>query len=292
MSRAPSSFFAAKPPRSLSGTFLSLSLVCGILLSGCASVPPNFDVPTDDRGVPSTSSIVKQITCELVDLIRDDVPVPYEHRTALLAYDYETAMLLSLDVTDTGGVAPSFNFPYPTFAFNIAATLSQSREDTININLTYSMRDLARAWAQRKDIAKCPTLDTNLAGNLGLRRTISASLETAGLKSTTDVSPTDGEFAGVVNFIVTKNINSTGPTWTLAHFTGPGSFGSLSEVNTDKLSFAFATGKNAGTPFYAHQPSPPNPKKGQRANAILQQTILTDIGTQLNGIRNLQRLGF
>jgi hypothetical protein len=261
-------------------------------LAGCAAIAPDFDLPTDDRSVPSTSSIVRRITCELVELIRDDVQIPYEHRPDLLGYDYEVAMLLSLDVNDTGGVAPTFNLPYPSFAFNIGATFSQSREDGLNINLTYSMRDLAHAWDKDHNIAKCPELDTNLAGNLGLKRSISAALETVGLKTTTSVSPTDGEFSGVVNFTVTKNINSAGPTWMLAHFTGPGSFGSASRVNSDKLSFGFATGKEAGTPFHAHDIRPPKGPVISRAAFVLDQQLMNDVGTQLNAIRNLPRSAF
>jgi hypothetical protein len=260
-------------------TFCAMS----VSLAGCATIPPDFDVPSYGQGVPSTSSIVDRIKCELIDLIRDDVEHPYKHRPLLLSYDYEVAMLLTLDVNDTGGLAPSLNFPYGNFTFNVGANLSQSREDTFNINLTYSMRELARRWDRDRKLAICPEFDTNLAGNLGLKRMVTGALDTPDMLSTTDLSAAGGEFSGIVNFIVTKNLNSTGPTWTLTHFVGPGNLASLSRVNNDKLSFGFATGKYAGTPFKSHGIYPTN---FSRANRVLEQVLLNDLGTQLKAIRN------
>jgi len=196
-------------------------------------------------------------------------------------------MLLSLDVNDTGGLAPSLNFPYGNFAFNVGANLNQSREDSLNINLTYSMRDLAHRWDQDRNLSTCPEIDTNLAGNLGLKRIVTSALETPDMVEKADLSPTGGEFSGLVNFTLTRSLNSTGPTWTLTHFVGPGNLASVSRVNNDKLSFGFAVGKNAGKPFKAHEAVPPS--KFDSANRVLQQQLLNNLGTQLNGIRNLPR---
>ncbi|WP_149534180.1 hypothetical protein [Tardiphaga sp. P9-11] len=204
----------------------------------------------------------------------------------LLTLDYEVAMLLTLDVNDTGGLAPSFNLPYPNFAFNVGANLSQSREDTFNVNLTYSMRELFRWWQKDRDLGICPETDTNLAGNLGLRRIVEAALDTPDMIKTTDVSVTGGEFSGIVNFTLTKSINSAGPTWTLTHFVGPGNMASLSRVNNDKLSFGFASGKRAGTSFDSRIAYRPDFSKANRA---LERVILNNLGTQLNGIRNQTR---
>lgn len=266
-------------------------LFCGLLstlIAGCAAIPPNFDVPSDMHGAPSTGTIVQRIKCELIELIRDDVPEPYKHRTVLLALDYEVAMLLSLDVNDTGGLAPSVNLPYSNFAFNIGANLNQSREDTLNINLSYNMRELARRWDQDRDLSICPAMDTNLAGNLGLKRIVTAAIETPDMVEKAELSATGGEFGGIVNFTLTRNLNSTGPTWTLTHFVGPGNLASLSRVNTDKLSFGFAVGKNAGKPFKSHEVTPRSSFAG--ANRVLQQQLLNNLGTQLSGIRNLPRV--
>ena len=80
---------------------------------GCATFVPRFDVPYYDNGAPSTATITREIECELYNLVRDDVPPDqqYQHRPTILTHNYQVAMLLNLDVTDTGGVAPSVNVP-------------------------------------------------------------------------------------------------------------------------------------------------------------------------------------
>src|SRR5437764_10337261 len=87
--------------------------LCASVLSGCATVVPKFDVPYYPNGAPSTATITREIECELYDLVRNDVPEEqrYKHRGVLLTHNYQVAMLVNLDVTDTGGLAPSANFP-------------------------------------------------------------------------------------------------------------------------------------------------------------------------------------
>jgi hypothetical protein len=225
-------------------------------LAGCATVVPKFDVPYYANGAPSTASITREIECELYDLIREDVPQEqqYQHQPTIKVHNYQVAMLLSLDVTDTGGLAPSGNFPInKLLSFNAAGELQQAREDSLALNLNYSLVDdlLHAPQAKKAQLATCPTtspadgVDTNLAGNLGLKEKVTAALLTADKQGvTTAPTPTSGEFTGVINFTVTKNVNAVGPTWTLTHFKGPGNLLSLSEVNLDKLSFAFAEGKS------------------------------------------------
>jgi hypothetical protein len=84
-----------------------------------------------------------------------------------------------------------------------------------------------------------------------------------------------GVFGGSIQFLVTKNL-SAGPTWTLVHFKGPGPLASVSEVNTDKITLAFAQGPNAGTPMQKH-PNPLNPY----AYSFLQQLLTSSINSQL-----------
>jgi len=256
-------------------------------LGGCAIMAPSFEVPTDDRGVPSTASISQRIKCELIDMIRDDVPQPYEHRLALLAYDYEIAMLLSLNVTDKGAIAPSLNFPYSKVAFNLGGNLSQARGDSLSINLNYSMRELAHNWVKGYASAECPTFDTNLAGDLGLRRSVSAALETPDLKPGVEVSPTSGEFSGSIEFTIAKSLSDVGPTWTLTHFKGPGDMASLSRESVNKLSYGFATGKHAGKPFNMREAPRPDAERGRRATQALARQLTNDLGTQLTVIRNI-----
>jgi hypothetical protein len=268
--------------------------VTAILLTGCATIVPQFDVPYSAEGAPSTATITREIECELYNLVRNDIPekLQYPHRGALLTADYQVAMLLNLDVTDTGGLAPSANFPVnPVFSFNAAAQLQQAREDSLGLNLNYSLKDdlfLAPPWKKAR-LATCPVgapagpVKTNLAGNLGLREKVTAALDTADAQaSTTTPTPTSGEFMGVINFTLTKNVNSVGPTWTLTHFKGPGNLLSASEVNIDKLSFAFAETK----PPLGGAPS--KNESRQRAQTLLDRQFTVDLVTTLSSIRGAQ----
>lgn len=260
-------------------------------LAGCSTVVPSFDLPTDHRGVPSTRSITQRIRCELLDLIRNDIPLDlqYEHRPDLLIYDYEVAMLIGLDVKNDGGVSPSLSFPNPGFSFGASGSLKQSRQDTLTITVEYSMRDLAARFSAGEVSADCPQVDTSLAGDLGIRRSVSAALETLDLKQVTEASPKSGEFAGTIVYSNTRSIDQLGPTFTVPNFSGPGGLLSASNVNTNTLSFGFATGKNARKPFNISQIPPPDPQRGRRAREVLQRQLITDFGVQLIAIRNLIR---
>ena len=165
---------------------------------------------------------------------------------------------------------------------------NSSREQYFTEKLYFSMRELAREVYKYKntdqDPTKCSTdLDTNLAGDLGLQSTVDLAITSPYLNIATKLSGTDGAFGGYVNFVVTKNLNMVGPTWVLKHFKGPGSLGSLSEVNNDKLIFAFARGDNAGKPFDVRGTEPIRPSA--KAKSLLNTIILNEISTQLSGIR-------
>ncbi|MGO8103406.1 hypothetical protein AB9F46_23690 [Rhizobium leguminosarum] len=213
-------------------------LTIAVALSGCGVGA--FDIPSDDRG-PTVRSIVDRVTCELVDMVKDG---PTKRETLLLG-DYQVGVTLSLSVNDTGELSPSLNFPVrSTLAWNAGLKLSQSRERNYTQNLFYSMKSLQSQWRSanetplapgEKAFGACPEKDTNLAGTLGLRETVDLAL-------TAPYRNLAGEFGGFVNFVVERNVNSVGPTWTLQHFSGPGNLGMLSHVNTDKVTFAFVQG--------------------------------------------------
>jgi hypothetical protein len=265
-----------------------------LTLIGCATIVPKFDVPYYENGAPSTATITREIECELYNLVRDDVPteLQYQHRKTLLTHNFQVAMLLNLDVTDTGGVAPSATVPVNSvLSLNAAAELQQAREDSIGLYPKYSLlEDLYNAPPAKKAyLATCPVgapagwVDTNLAGNLGLQEKVTGALLTADSAAFTDApTPTSGEFTGVINFTLTRNVNAVGPTWTLTHFKGPGNFLSASRVNVDKLSFAFAETKPS---------SPAKEAKAAaqgRAQVLLDRQFQIDLVTTLSAIRSAQ----
>jgi hypothetical protein len=263
-------------------------------LVGCATFVPKFDTPYYENGAPSTATITREIECELYNLVRNDVPpeMRYKFRDDLLTHNYQIAMLLNLDVTDTGGVAPSFNVPVNSvLAVNAAAELQQAREDSLGLNLNYSLLDdlYLAPRAKKAILATCPVgapagwVDTNLAGNLGIQEKVTGALLTAdAAASTAAPTATSGEFMGVIHFTLTRNINAVGPTWTLTHFKGPGNFLSASRVNIDTLSFAFAETKPSSPAKVAKTASQ------DRAQALLDRQFQIDLVTTLSAIRSAQ----
>jgi hypothetical protein len=283
-------------------------VLCAHSLVGCAGIVPRFDVPTDPQTrSPSVVSIVNRVTCELANLVAPGA----ENEAELLTGQYEVAVQLDLTVNDTGGLAPSLTYASAPFAFGLGAKFEQSREQYFSQKLYYSLLDLRNeldereravaAGTAKRQLTDCSDyIETNLAGDLGIRQAVDMALASNYLK--TDAKAAEqGAFGGSVNFLVTKNLNAVGPTWTLTHFTGPGGLGSVSEVNTDKLTFAFATAspplnaaqlaarygtrrlRSAGVPRVL-----PRRPGNSEADKLLQQLQINQISNRLSSIRALQ----
>jgi hypothetical protein len=240
------------------------AIVFASVMSGCSSVPP-FDVPYDKAGAPTVYSVISRIECELRDLVRDDGDVfpKYPHRDFLMDNDYDVEAALSLEVNDTGGLAPTLSYiepfktPMTSFALGTTATLSESRDQNFTENLKYSVRNIYDEWKSAQAIIgyssfhyDCPTADTNLSGDLGLRSFVDLAALSPGLLedqagggaqasggaqakgAATGSQPKDaakgnqapsvpnGVFGGSITFLITKGVSAAGPTWTLTRFKG------------------------------------------------------------------------
>lgn len=269
-------------------TAIEISAACLLTLccEGCAV--PHFDVPTDTVGQPTVETVVQRIECEIRDMVRDDradQDVTSFNRKFLLDGDYDVEVVLSVEVNDTGGLAPSLSYVNPlaaatSFMFSGAGTLSESRDHNFTENIQLSVRNIFIDWKTRANLHNCPAPDTNLAGTLGLKDFVAMAALTPNLdQKQTLAGP--GVFGGYVQFLVTKNLTSIGPTWTLVHFTGPGALVSLSEVNTDKITVAFAEGPNAGKPMRLAKIVTPFRRPNPFAHWYVQQLLTSQINTQL-----------
>lgn len=266
--------------------YISAIMLSAFCLGACATVVPEPDLPKDPAtGLPTLETVTQRITCELAQtLYASD-----RNYKVLMSNDVDVAMQLSLTVNDTGSLMPSLTYlDLPTFSFNVGANLTKSREQNYFQKLYFSMRELDQEIRYRKqalgqDLTRnCPQVDTNLAGELGLRKSFELAMTSLDRLQWQDVklSASDGSFGGYVNFAVTKNFNNVGPTWTLTHFKGPGGLAGISEVNTDRITFAFARGSQVGKPFNVIA-SARNPK----AEQLLEQININQLTTQLNGLR-------
>ena len=216
-------------------------------LAGCGVAA--FDIPRDSEGAPSVLTIVKRVRCELMQLVDDDAKT----RIELLGNNYHVGLQLNLTVNSSGELAPSFNFPQsPTLSLNFGVKVARSHEQNFVMNLYYSLPDLKQKLLASREVAKraghpnayeqCPEPPTwNLTGNLGIKESVDLAF-TSPDRAERKLDGTNGEFGGYVSFVVTKNINNAGATWTLTHFKGPGNLGGFSAVNTSKITFGFAPG--------------------------------------------------
>jgi hypothetical protein len=262
-----------------------LALLIGTLLTSCSNID-RFDVPKNPvTGTPTLRSIVARIKCELAEMAADD----YKYKAFMDAGDFVVAIQLSLTVNDDGSLAPSFTYTNGLFSFNAGAKLGAQREQNFTEQLIWSIKDIrtemilaqeaSRKLGREVDSFHCPNVDTNLAGEIGLVKSAEMAFTSEGLNLNTKLSGSSGAFGGYVNFVITKNLNAVGPTWTLTHFKGPGGLLGLSEVNTDKLTFAFAERSATGTIARAAQTV--------RALSLLNSILTNQISTQLGTLRGL-----
>jgi hypothetical protein len=163
--------------------------------------------------------------------------------------------------------------------FSGTGTLSESRDHNFTENIQLSVRSIYIDWKTNANPHNCPSADTNLSGTLGIKDFVAMAARTQGLD--TQNASGKGVFGGSIQFLVTKNLSAIGPTWSLVHFKGPGA-GSLSEVNTDKVTLAFAQGPNVGKRMLLTRPHALNPY----AYAFLQQLLTSSINSQLILLQN------
>ncbi len=268
-------------------TLCAIAVVAS-LSNGCTV--PHYDVPYTSTGQPTVKSIVDRIQCEIRDMVRDDMGdsyVPSFHRLFLLNGDYDVEIALSVEVNDTGGLAPSLSYMHPltaltSFTFSGNGTLRESRDHNFTENIQLSVRDIYIDWKTGADPHDCPPADTNLSGTLGISDFVAMAAQSQNLDTTN--SSGKGVFGGSIQFLITKNVTTVGPTWSLVHFKGPGGLASLSEVNTDKITLAFAQGLNVGKRmiFSRGVKHPLNPD----AYFFLQQLLTSSINSQLTILQN------
>jgi hypothetical protein len=206
---------------------------------------PQFDVRHNGTG-PTTSTIVQRITCEFTQLLqKDDIGL----RTYLLTGNYIAAMKLELQVTDSGEIAPSLSFPTVGPFLSIGAGLKLNNESKRSWfkYLSYSMRELDQRLQRQtnKSFGNCPkNAHFNLEGELGIRDFVLLDVTS---RDTIGPQPLNkgekGEFGGTIEFTLTRNINSAGPTWTFEDFKGPGGLGKVDRTSVNTLTIAFVKGE-------------------------------------------------
>ncbi len=287
---------------------LGLAVVFSTSLCGGCAVP-QFDVPVDSTtGAPTVNTIVSRVKCEMLDMVRNDRgndDPNSQDRLFLLDYDFDLVVALALEVNDTGGLAPSLSFIDPlskvaSFTLGTTAVLSESRDRSFSETLQFSFRNIYTNWQQHQDWYQCPVASTNLDGDLELHRFVATADLSPNLVTSTPAaaapaasakadapaaSAKPAVFGGSDQFLITKNLSALGPTWSLVHFKGPGAL-SLSEVNTDKLTFSFAVGPDAGHKMKENAFYPPN-HRNEEAYDYLNTLNINSLNSSINNLQNV-----
>ena len=207
------------------GLSLCVFAFSAFLCSGCGV--PHFDVPTDSAGQPTVQTIVNRVQCELRDMVRDDggsTDVTAFHRLFLLDGDYDVEVSLSLEVNDTGGLAPSLSYMHPitvatSFMFSGGGTLSESRDHNFTENMQFSIRQIYLDWKTNANPHDCPSADTNLSGTLGIKDFVAMAALSQNLDQTQTLS-SKGVFGGYIQFLVTKKYQQRWTDLDLGEFQG------------------------------------------------------------------------
>ena len=151
-------------------------------MQGCAYVP-NFDVPNGKYNEPTAYPIAERVVCEVVEIVENRTTPT--HAAFLWDGNYDVEASLSLDVNDTGGLAPSLSsiVPYSAAATSLVwgatATFSKSRDQNFTENIRFNVREAFKNWADQhkraekrgENLPPCPqkAADTNLSGDLGIK---------------------------------------------------------------------------------------------------------------------------
>lgn len=219
-------------------------IAASIQIGGCANVVPSFDIPhmpsTSGPPVPTVSSIVRRIRCELIEIASpegEDI-----NRLLIADRDIQAVVELSLSVTQDGKIAPSFSFPQGAVSIATGFSFEKSREQNFTTYLTFSMEELART--PRGKLCNLPA-DTNLSGTLGIAQMFQLATS-SGFFQKWDSTKDTGVFGGSITFTVDSQLTPTGPSWTLTSFAGTAPNVSAGNKNVDKLTFGFVEGPKAG----------------------------------------------
>jgi hypothetical protein len=185
---------------------LSAAVISASLCGGCAV--PRYDVPYPD-GTPAVTSIVNRLQHELLEQVRDGA----RNQEWLLTGDYQVVASLSLEVNDTGGLAPSLSYLNPlnkleSFTFGGSGVLSESRDHNFTENLQFSLRQIYQDSKRFTGAYPPPPADTNLAGTLGVGDFVAMADSSPGLAE--DRAAPNSVFGGSVQFLVTKSVARSG----------------------------------------------------------------------------------
>jgi len=203
-------------------------MAAATILGACTSIPQ-----LDIESPVTVANIVDRIECEAW--------TARERHPQLLSQKWIGQADLYLQVDDSAGLEPSLTFIKPLmeegtkFTFGVNATLKRTRQRLYNESIKIDMTKL------NESTCKQARTNYDLAGDLGIIDTLDIGLRSFDkIDEEHGVAFSDKEAIGqTLQFVLTRNVNGVGPTWTLSHFIGPGGLAGAERIDTHKLIVTF-----------------------------------------------------
>jgi hypothetical protein len=208
-----------------------------IVLSACTSIPKFEKTDSVTPGV-----IVDVIQCELIEARNKQARMQYHGKKG---EEYWVAVAdLTLQIDEQAALTPSFSHIFAS-TIDWGLKLDTQAQRVYTQSIQYIIPEL-RSKKCESDIDPNGQL---LAGKLGLDEVVKMAFDSIAPNEDKDKGlalyenkQKSASFGTSIQFVITKNVNSIGPTWTLAHFKGPGKLFLAQRTDTHKLSISFALG--------------------------------------------------
>lgn len=208
-----------------------LALISALVASGCTSLP-KFDKSDD----VTPGAIIDIIHCELVEAKKK-----FPRLDGAENEDWIAIAELILQVDEQATLTPAFTHTFvPVFDWGLKLDTQATRVYTQYVE--YVLPKLKETKC-KDDINKNGRL---LTGKLGLNEVVGMAFESIelgpkdeGLSLKTS-QKTSGSFGSTIKFVISRNTNGTGPTWTLTNFKGPGKLFMAQRTDTNTLNISFA----------------------------------------------------
>jgi hypothetical protein len=213
-----------------------VAAICvSLLASGCVT-RPNFDTAS---GV-TPRSIIDVIQCEIVGARKEFKHLRSAHE------DWVAVADLLLQVDEQATLTPAFTHTdiiskSLTRAFDWGIKFDTQAQRVYNESVTFkiaSLKDPGPFCAQKD------SRGVSLNGDLGLSEVLKMGFDSIEAQKDIGIDfnkdSKNNAFGTIVQFVVTKNVNGAGPTWTLVNFKGPGKLFLAQRSDTHKLTISFA----------------------------------------------------
>lgn len=221
-------------------------VLAALMTSACSTVPTFQSQPSAPADKPlSLDDLISHLQCEVAMAMRDLSPLPADAvpgKSKIPAY--AVGVILSVDVVDNAGIAPSLALIDPIKAgstdrsFLLGGQYMRKNHRNITRNFTFNVSAASAALFEKG----CQQGD-GLGGDLGLKEAMRLAWNENYPLPFVTAKDVAKNFVVSVDFAITKGV-SGGPNWNLEHVNGPDQAGdglvSWKRDTKDAVTIAFS----------------------------------------------------